>query len=115
MKKFECKECRHAFSTIENTAYIMYRCGSKLVKPIIDIKSGFMNSFHKLYVEAVLNISLLKREMDECLVERNKERFKKISSELNLYTAIVKTCIENPEFFHDRGGNYDKVIPPLSS
>src|SRR5919199_1693219 len=102
MIKFVCESCGHTVFSTDNFDEIVCRCGQTLTKAN-DKKSttaqdGFIDSVHKHIADAVLKISLLKREIDKCLDERNKEKFKKVSSELSLYEEIVNTCTENPEF-----------------
>ena len=101
MKKFECKACGNTIFSISKLDEFYCRCGQKLTAPCdakIEGENGFIDSVRKLYAEAIVKISLLTREIDICLDERNEERFNKVSSELNLYKQIIKTCSENPEF-----------------
>lgn len=102
MEKFECKNCGNTEFMSTNSGDIICRYGVKWSDPKWEEDTdGFIDSVQRLNVEAILKISLLKWKIDRCLDERNKERFKKVSSELTIYEEIVKTCTEHPEFFWD--------------
>ena len=105
MKKFECKACGDTIFYSSDRDEFNCRCGEKFTAPC-DTKSeredGFIDSVRQLYAEAIIKVNLLTREIDICLDKRNEERFNKVSSELNLYKQIIKTCSKNPEFLWDK-------------
>lgn len=105
MKKFECSACGDTIFSSSNQDEFTCNCGERMTAPW-DTKSeggnGFIVSVRKLYADAIIKISLLTREIDLCLDERNEERFKKASSELKFYKEIIKTCSENPELLWDK-------------
>jgi uncharacterized protein YpiB (UPF0302 family) len=61
------------------------------------VKEGeepLVHSAHLLTTEIILDILLLKREIDRCLDEGNKERFIDLTSELNDHEKLLVIWLE---------------------
>lgn len=60
--------------------------------------------------DLITKISLLKKEIDTCLDERNEERFYRLSFELKVCNRYLETLMSSPQIsFKERlGQNRDK-------
>jgi transcription initiation factor TFIIIB Brf1 subunit/transcription initiation factor TFIIB len=97
MKKLVCKLCGNENVIMEYGDKVICRCGLVLRIPGVDgVNSGqerVIKASQKVKAELILQVSLLKREIDQCLDDRNKERFQKLSSQLKHLHEIVNTEI----------------------
>jgi len=105
MKKLVCKHCGNAEFTMLQVGEALCKCGLHLTKigdyrwekPQYWRKQSTVNP--KLQAEVIAKISLLKREIDKCLDERDEEGFRKRTFELKVcqhYLEGKKKRIEVP-------------------
>ncbi|MFJ7726075.1 IDEAL domain-containing protein [Neobacillus sp. NPDC097160] len=96
MRKLVCKYCRNAEFYVLNVNETLCKCGVRLTKlsDYLSEDSPKWRGDQKRQAEVISKISLLKREIDKCLDERDQERFKKLTYELRacqLYLNDPKT------------------------
>jgi uncharacterized OB-fold protein len=105
MKKLFCKYCGNGEFYVLNLHETMCKCGFKLTK-LSDYrrveskteKNPLLRAYDQQKAEVIAKISLLKREIDKCLDDRNKERFEKLSLELKVQQNFLEIEGANPEF-----------------
>jgi hypothetical protein len=117
MKKLICKSCGNAEFTVLNVGENLCKCGLRLTK-LTDYafeKPQKKNERARLdqqrRAEVISKISLLKREIDKCLDERDEEGFKKRTFELKLCQHFLGTGVTDTQVrFKERlKQNQDKV------
>ncbi|WP_066070538.1 IDEAL domain-containing protein [Neobacillus soli] len=102
MKKLLCKYCGNAEFYVVNLHETVCKCGLRLTKLNDYRREGpqhWEDHFfpdQKRQAAVIAKASLLKREIDQCLDERNEERFKKLSLELKVCQKFLKTREADP-------------------
>ncbi len=117
MKKLVCKYCGNAEFTVLNVGETLCKCGLRLTKlsDYAQEKPQRPRDHHyldqKRQAEVISKISLLKREIDKCLDERDEEGFKKRTYEIKLWQHFLETGVHDPQIrFKERlKQNQDKV------
>jgi hypothetical protein len=96
MRKLICKNCGNAEFILLGLNEKLCKCGRRLTK-LSDYRWEETRRFKEIIserqrrqAEMVSRISLLKREIDQCLDLRDKERFQKLSAELKACETVVK-------------------------
>lgn len=104
MKKLVCKFCGNTEFSSNNSDKIICKCGSKIPDPGNQLMDEFDKVEEELFfldqqinAEVILKISLIKREIDKCLDERDEEKFHKLSTDLNHYLDILDSGMEGFE------------------
>lgn len=86
MKNLICKNCGNAEFKVLAVGETLCKCGRRLTM-LSDYRWGNTTKWTELQkrrAEIISKISLLKREIDKCLDERDEEGFMKRTLELNL-------------------------------
>ncbi|MEH7300007.1 IDEAL domain-containing protein [Neobacillus drentensis] len=103
MRKLLCKNCGNAEFYVINMNETLCKCGNRLSK-LSDYRWEESKKWKEVYheeqkrqTELIFKISLLKRKIDTCLDEGDKERFKKLTSELKACQTALKTGTPNPK------------------
>ena len=103
MRKLLCKNCGNAEFYVINMHETLCKCGCRLSK-LSDYRWEESKKWKEVYheeqkrqTELIFKISLLKRKIDTCLDEGDKERFKKLTSELKACQTALKTGTPNPK------------------
>ena len=89
MKKLLCKYCGNAEFYVLNVNETLCKCGVRLTKLSDYRREEQWHKGQKRQAEVVSKISLLKREIDNCLDERDPERFKKLTYELRVCQHVL--------------------------
>nr|WP_263324202.1 IDEAL domain-containing protein [Neobacillus sp. Marseille-Q6967] len=87
MKKSGCKTCGSSEFFVMGSGQTLCKCG----KPIQDPQKKPKTSYYKTQAELIAKISLLKRNIDKCLDERDEEGFNKYVFELKVCQRYLKT------------------------
>ncbi|MBO0960976.1 IDEAL domain-containing protein [Neobacillus sp. MM2021_6] len=109
MKKLLCKYCGNAEFYVLNVNETLCKCGVRLTKPSDYLRedSPKWRGDQKRQAEVVSKISLLNREIDNCLDERDEERFKKLTYELRLCKhALIDSRARFKERLNQNGKTY---------
>lgn len=96
MKNLVCKLCGNDQFNIRTPDRVMCKCGLvlKINNDKLDAaQEQVVKASQKLKAEIILRVSLLNREIDKCLDNKNKERFKNLTTELKHYHEILNTEI----------------------
>ena len=105
MRKLVCRNCGNAEFKVLNVGETLCKCGRRLTK-LSDYQWEAPQKWkedQRRRAEIISKISLLKREIDKCLDERDEEGFKKRSLELNLCHHLLETVWQDPqERFRER-------------
>ena len=103
MRKLLCKNCGNAEFYVINMNETLCKCGNRLSK-LSDYRWEESKKWKEVYheeqkrqTELIFKISLLKRKIDTCLDEGDKESFKKLTSELKACQTALKTGTPNPK------------------
>jgi uncharacterized protein YpiB (UPF0302 family) len=102
MRKLLCKVCGNDEFQVLNVNETLCKCGLRLTKlsdyrseePKIDKEHFYLNQ--KRQAEVISKVILLKRAIDECLDVRDKEAFKKLTSELRVYQHFLQSEENDP-------------------
>jgi uncharacterized protein YpiB (UPF0302 family) len=102
MRKLSCKVCGNNEFQVLNVNETLCKCGLRLTK-LSDYRSEEpkirTEHFHldqKKQAEVISKISLLKRAIDKCLDEQDKETFKKLTSELRVCQHVLQKGVNDP-------------------
>lgn len=103
MKKLICKKCGNDEFTVLNVGETLCKCGLRLTK-LTDYtlentqkKKELLVRDQKRRAEVISKISLLKREIDKCLDERDEAGFKKRTFELRLCQHFLESNLDHRE------------------
>ena len=99
MRKLVCRNCGNAEFKVLNVGETLCKCGRRLTK-LSDYQWEAPQKWkedQRRRAEIISKISLLKREIDKCLDERDEEGFKKRSLELKLCHHLLETVWQDPE------------------
>ena len=99
MGKLLCKVCGNDEFQVLNVNEALCKCGLRLTN-----LSDYLSEERKIgkehfyldlkrQAEVITKVSLLKREIDECLDVRDQEAFKKLTSELIVYQQVLQTGV----------------------
>jgi hypothetical protein len=90
MEKIICKCCGNEFLLGGHSGKVICQCGSILrISGTLSEQERVFKASQKLKAEIILQASLIRREIDRCLDDRNKERFQKLSSQLRQLHDIL--------------------------
>ncbi|EKN66525.1 hypothetical protein BABA_15487 [Neobacillus bataviensis LMG 21833] len=109
MKKLVCKYCGNAEFYVLSVNETLCKCGVRLTKPSDYLRedSPKWRGDQRRQAEAISKISLLKREIDKCLDERDQERFKKLTYELRVSQyALTDSKAHFKERLNQNGKTY---------
>ncbi|WP_040207064.1 IDEAL domain-containing protein [Neobacillus jeddahensis] len=102
MKKLICKYCGNAEFTVLDVGVTLCKCGVRLTKSsdyrcqYPQKKNKQLSMDQKRQAEMISKVSLLKREIDRCLDERDEERFHKLTFELRLCQHFLTKGVNPP-------------------
>ncbi|WP_042463435.1 IDEAL domain-containing protein [Neobacillus dielmonensis] len=103
MKKLRCRQCgNHEFYAVD-VGVNLCKCGLYLRKPSDYqkdepiIRRKHIYSEQRSQAEVITKVSLLKREIDLCLDERDHERFHKLTNELKICQHFLKSKAIDPQ------------------
>jgi hypothetical protein len=99
MKKLICRNCGNTEFEVLNVGETLCKCGRRLTK-LSDYQlesSSKWKENQRRRAEIISKISLLKREVDKCLDERDEEGFKKRSFELKLCYHFLDNALQDPQ------------------
>jgi ribosomal protein L37E len=99
MKKLICRKCGNGEFKVLNVGETLCKCGQRLTK-LSDYQwetPKKWNENQRRRAEIISKVSLLKREIDKCLDERDEEGFKKRSLELKLCYQLLETTLADPQ------------------
>ncbi|MBI0578070.1 IDEAL domain-containing protein [Neobacillus cucumis] len=98
MRKLVCKACGNAeFYVLNVRETLCKKCGLRLTHPSDYRREESQHRKEQLYLEtkrqaeAISKISLLKRKIDQCLDDRDQEKFKQLTYELRVCQYFLKT------------------------
>ncbi|PLS07984.1 IDEAL domain-containing protein [Neobacillus cucumis] len=99
MKKLICKNCGNSEFYVLNVGETLCKCGKRLTK-LTDYQwenSQKWKDIQRRRAEIISKMSLLKREIDECLDRRDEEGFKKRTFELKLCEHFLDNSLQSPQ------------------
>ncbi|TWD99421.1 hypothetical protein FB550_10756 [Neobacillus bataviensis] len=99
MKKLICRNCGNEEFKVLNVGETLCRCGRRLTK-LSDYQwenSQKWKEDQRRRAEIISKISLLKREIDKCLDERDEEGFKKRTFELKLCHHFLDNALQDSQ------------------
>ncbi|MFZ7946793.1 IDEAL domain-containing protein [Neobacillus sp. 19] len=104
MKKLVCKYCGNAEFYVLNVNETLCKCGVRLTKLSDYRNAPKPNKEQKRQADAISRVSLLKREIDKCLDERDEERFNKLTYELRVHQHYLSDPKEHLKKRLETGG-----------
>jgi IDEAL domain len=108
MRELACKVCGNDGFQLLNVNETLCKCCLRLTKLSNHHSEESKRQTERFYLnqrnraEVISKVNLLKRAIDKCLDERDKETFKKLTSELKVYQ----------HFLQKGPNNENPLIPP---
>jgi ribosomal protein L37E len=99
MKKLICRNCGNEDFKVLNVGETLCKCGRRLTK-LSDYQWETPKKWkedQRRRAEIISKVSLLKREIDKCLDERDEEGFNKRTLELKLCYHLLDTTLADPQ------------------
>jgi uncharacterized protein YpiB (UPF0302 family) len=99
MKKLICRNCGNAEFTVLNVGETLCKCGRRLTKSSDYQRENSQKwaENQRRRAEMISKISLLKREIDQCLDARDEEGFKKRAFELKLCHHFLDHALQDSQ------------------
>jgi hypothetical protein len=100
MRKLLCRNCGNDQFYVVNTGGTLCTCGLRLTTRShyrMEEKPPLSKEHQKTQADLIAKVSLLKREIDRCLDERDQAGFKKLSYELKVCQNYLETKMNDPK------------------
>ncbi|MGG1679219.1 IDEAL domain-containing protein [Neobacillus sp. NRS-1170] len=111
MKELVCKMCGNDEFIWGDSEKVVCKCGLVLKIPCENAaQEKLMKASQKLKTEIIVKVSLLTKEIDKCLDDRNKRRFHKLSAELKQYNEILNTEFLLMEKYTKLRKKFDSIV-----